>query len=278
MSGSFEVIPFNNHQILTLRQPDGVFVVMKPIVEALGLTWRKQHERITKHPVISKGVTFKVIPSAGGLQEMLTLDLEQFHGWLVTLDPRRVLNEEVRANIVLYQQQAFRVIFEHHHGKMNAPRITGKGAAAQIALNNHYLALGNKLLLTKDPAARQMIYGVLQRIGEQIGQEPPALEDMGKENPPVPHVLDRFFTLVKQLEKAGHPVNHSRVPGMLAIRLAEIRELFSQEGISFELEGRAFTSALKLSTSPKFIKRGAVNPDPKRGDKTIHAWLFRYDD
>lgn len=272
MADRFEIVPFNDHQILTVRQADGVFVVMKPIVEALGIPWKTQHERITGHPVISKGIRFIRIPSAGGMQDMLCLSLEQFHGWLVTLEPRRVKEDAQRAVIISYQEGAFRTIFEHHHGKMDAPRITSKGATAQIALQNQYLKLIDKLVITRDTGRRQAIYDLIVSLADQLGTVTPALADLGKEAPTVPHVLDRFFSLIAQLEGSGYEINHHRVAGMLALNLVEVREMFKREGISFDARGQDFTKALRTSTSPRFVNNTTVN-SRYRG-KAVSCWVF----
>jgi hypothetical protein len=36
MSDSFALVPFQDRQIMTVRNNDGIFVVMKPITESLG--------------------------------------------------------------------------------------------------------------------------------------------------------------------------------------------------------------------------------------------------
>jgi hypothetical protein len=63
MSKFIEVVPFHNHGIATLREGDSVLVVMKPLVEMLGLAWQGQLERIKRHPVLSEGIRVTLIPS-----------------------------------------------------------------------------------------------------------------------------------------------------------------------------------------------------------------------
>ncbi|MPT48029.1 MAG: hypothetical protein E2598_06360 [Sphingobium sp.] len=41
MSYKYEMIPFHQHQIMTVQTDDSVMVVMKPIVEALGMSSAK---------------------------------------------------------------------------------------------------------------------------------------------------------------------------------------------------------------------------------------------
>lgn len=272
MAERFEIVPMNDQQIMTVRTNDGIYVVMKPIVEALGLTWNAQRERIQRHPVLSKGARMIRVPSPGGMQDMLCLSLEHFHGWLVTLDPRNVKDEQRREIIIMYQANAFRVIHEHHHGKANTPQISMQNVRAMKALQDQYLKLIDKLVITRDTGRRQAIYDLIVSIADQLGTVTPALADLGKEAPTVPHVLDRFFSLIAQLEGSGYEINHHRVAGMLALNLVEVREMFKREGISFDARGQDFTKALRTSTSPRFVNNTTVN-SRYRG-KAVSCWVF----
>ncbi|WP_288804618.1 phage antirepressor N-terminal domain-containing protein [uncultured Novosphingobium sp.] len=276
---SLEVVPFHQHQILTVKDSDGIYVVMKPIAETLGLTWRKQHDRITQHPVLSKGITLKVIPSAGGMQEMLTLDLEHFHGWLVTIDPRRVFNEDVRERIVMYQAEAFRAVFEHFHGKISRVQVTAQSARATVLLQNQYTKLLDKLVVTVDAGRRQALYSLIQSLGEQLGTEVPALVDLGKEAPQAPEILQEFWHVFEILTERGHRVNFSRKHELIAVNLPAMRAAIATEKLDFHI-GADFGDLLEQCPSPKFIANKAVNTkseDPSRAKKgkTVKCFVFQ---
>ena len=112
----FEIVPFEDHHILTAEHAGQVTVVVKPIVEKIGLKWHGQFERIKRHPVLAKGVRVTRIPTAGGAQDMVCLELTAFHGWLATISPDRIPNQIAREMVLRYQETAFRVLFEHFHG------------------------------------------------------------------------------------------------------------------------------------------------------------------
>ena len=177
MSDRFEIVPFQDHQILTVCQHDGVFVVMKPITEKLGLTWRTQHTRIKNHPVLSKGIRIILIPSAGGMQEMLCLHLEMFHGWLVSMDTRQIKDEGKRALIEIYQATAFRTIFEYHHGPMDQGRLGSQGAhlaAPRIRAMREFDRAMIALAKAELPAQQRIYYARMQELAPGLGH---ALED-----------------------------------------------------------------------------------------------------
>ncbi|WP_336867742.1 phage antirepressor N-terminal domain-containing protein [Sphingomonas sanguinis] len=274
MSDRFELVPFEGRQIMTIRNNDGIYVVMKPIVEALGLDWEAQRQRIQRHPVISKGACITQVPSAGGMQDAVSLHLEHFHGWLVSLNPMNIKNEEKRAVIIRYQERAFRVIFEHFHGRMGK-RLNLQSVASRVSLQNQALRLAQKLQVTRNRVERQMMYEMLEGMCTELGINTPALADLGREAPGVPDILDRFFSLIAQLESSGYEVNHHRLAGMLAINLVEVREMFKLEGISFSTIGQGFTAALRASTSPRFIDNTAVNSRYRR--KTVSCWVFAFE-
>jgi hypothetical protein len=272
MTSKFEIIPFNEHQIMTVRDENGIHVVMKPIVEAMGLTWRTQHERIKNHPVLSKGIRLILIPSAGGMQETLALHLEQFHGWLVTLDPRRIVGECQQLMVADYQERAFRIIFEHFHGPMARAEPTYSPVRDLIALQNQAMRLTGRLQRTAHAAERRMIHAMLSGICQQIAIDTPPLDQLGHDAPTPPDHLRAFWDSIAILTARGHDINHHRVPGMLGINLNQIKALFDQEGIALQVRGRELTDALRLSNSPRFMKAGPVN---SRNGKTVNCWVFQ---
>ena len=108
-------VPFHGYQILTARDGDIVLVIMKPLVETLGLTWRTQHKRIQSHQLLPEGVRINLTPSDGETQEMIAFELKTFHGWLVTLDTRRIEDADRREVILQYQRESFQVIHDYWH-------------------------------------------------------------------------------------------------------------------------------------------------------------------
>ena len=77
---------FQGAEILGVQLDGAVFVVLKPLVEAMGLAWNAQLERIKRDAVLYEGMRIMRIPSLrGGDQETVTLRLDRLHGWLFTV-------------------------------------------------------------------------------------------------------------------------------------------------------------------------------------------------
>lgn len=270
MTDSFALVPFQDRQIMTVRNNDGIFVVMKPITESLGLTWHGQFERIKRHPVISKGIRLTRIPSAGGMQEVVALHLEQFHGWLLTLSPDRIADEDKRAVIIQYQERAFRVIFEHFHGHMGK-RLNLQSVTSRVSLQNQTLRLAQKLQGTRNRVERRMMHQMLEGMCAELGIDTPALEELGHDAPQPPDILGSFWDAIETLKAMKVNFDHSRTPHVMALSLNEIRQHFKDAGIRIEIDA-PLRKALKQSDAPRFAAQKPVNS--RITEKAKNCWVF----
>ena len=269
MSQNFQIVPFHDHQLLTIGAHDGVFVVMKPIVQTLGLAWNGQFERINRHPVIREGVRVTRIPSAGGMQEAISLELEQFHAWLATLSPERIKDDGKRELIIRYQREAFRAIFEHFHGKMGGAQ-SRQPAALPIRQQNHYLALVSKLIKATNKTERAEIYSMLVAAGEAIGQTPPAIDQLGKAEADYSDLMPQFWSIFHDLENDGVTMNWHRKSSKIAVSTAHTRKVFAERRINFPLTNEFF-EAMKLSINPLFEAYVKVNG---RDNRKRESYVF----
>lgn len=119
MRNELTTVHFHGAELLAVRgdTPGTTMVAMKPIVEGMGLDWKTQHEKIARHPVLSKGMGIIPIPSAGGVQEMTALPLNRVNFWLATIQPDRIRDAVVRQNVISYQEECADVLFAHFFSK-----------------------------------------------------------------------------------------------------------------------------------------------------------------
>lgn len=112
--GEIVTVNFRGDDLYGFKEDDGVFVALKPIVEAIGLAWNGQFERVNRDPVLSKGVRVMRIPfGRGGAQEATCLKMERLNGWLFGIDSGRIKDTEVRERIILYQEECYDVLYRH---------------------------------------------------------------------------------------------------------------------------------------------------------------------
>jgi len=182
MTERFELVPFEGRQIMAVERDGEVQVVMKPVAETLGLNWVGQLQRIKRHPVLRRGLGEVSWPTASGMQDMVTLGLEPFHGWLVGISPDRIADLERREAIIRYQARAFRVIFEHFHGRRaDTPPPPRPALTGRIGAQNQVLRLMARLREAARPSERAMLHAMLDDLCQGLGLTTPDLETIAAE-------------------------------------------------------------------------------------------------
>lgn len=93
-----------------------IYVPIRPICEALGLTWPGQWERIKGDPVLSEAVrSVRVTLTERGARTALCLPLKFLPGWLFGIQARRV-KPELRERILRYQRECYDVLWNAFKG------------------------------------------------------------------------------------------------------------------------------------------------------------------
>lgn len=86
------------------------YVAMKPIVEGMGLDWKRQHQRITDDPVLGSVMGEKPTVGADGKRRnMLCLPEEYLQGWLFKVNPGKV-KPAIRDKVIHYQRECYKVL------------------------------------------------------------------------------------------------------------------------------------------------------------------------
>lgn len=117
MSGRIITVDFHDDVLFAFERDDGVFVAIKPICDAMGLVWRAQWKRLQEDSIFAEGITVTVMPSAGGTQETTLLKLQLVHGWLLTIEDKRIADPIVREKVLRYKRECYEVLFRHFSGQ-----------------------------------------------------------------------------------------------------------------------------------------------------------------
>ncbi len=136
------IIPFQGTKLVTALVDDVIYIAMKPFVEAMGLAWQSQSEKIKS----DERYHDTVIPykTNGGMQEMLSLTAYQLPAYLYSINPNKV-RKDLRDRIIAFQSETFKVINEYWHKgyAINENRFDGKninhiinGYKSQISQHN----------------------------------------------------------------------------------------------------------------------------------------------
>jgi len=127
-------VNFHGSALYGQRVGNLVYVALKPIVEAMGLAWQGQLERVKRDPVLSEGISVMLIPSPrGGTQETVALNLDLLPGWLMTISSLRIKSQEVRARVIVFQRECYKVLAEHFLGKRSSPSAVQQSLGVRMA-------------------------------------------------------------------------------------------------------------------------------------------------
>ena len=109
-----EVIPFNGVELLSKKIDNIIWVALKPIVEGMGLDWKRQSQKVqsdNRYVVINTPFETK-----GGIQEMLSLNAYHLPAFLYSINPNKV-RKDLRDRIISFQNETFKVINEYWNKK-----------------------------------------------------------------------------------------------------------------------------------------------------------------
>lgn len=95
-------IPFHGDEILCVDLDGKPNVVLKPALEAIGVDYWTQVEKLRTRSWA--GTSQSPVPTPGGVQEMVTCDVRTFLMLLATIDERRV-GKDVKPKLIAYQAE-----------------------------------------------------------------------------------------------------------------------------------------------------------------------------
>lgn len=109
-------VDFRGSTLLAVQKHDKVYVAIRWVCEGLGLTidqMKRQRKNLHEDVVLSKGVSVLTLPTNGGLQEVLCIDLEFLPLWLAKINITPTMkrdNPEAVERLVEYQLKAKEVL------------------------------------------------------------------------------------------------------------------------------------------------------------------------
>jgi hypothetical protein len=134
-------IPFYEDTLIVQLGEDGeIYVALRPIVEALGLSWGSQLNRIKRDAVLSKKMqTLSVFitntqgTGVGQHRDVICLPKQYISGFLFGISPNRIKDETIRAKVLQFQEEAHLIL---------DAAFTGDPESAMEAMRQKYLRQG----------------------------------------------------------------------------------------------------------------------------------------
>lgn len=125
----------NGVEIVTVEQDGEVYIPIKPICTALGISDRPQREKMLQDEILASVGNVILSTGADGKQyEMFCLPIKYIYGWLFTIQPERVA-PEAREKVIKYRRECYDVLYDHFSG----------GLRRQVEANEAEIELLKKL-------------------------------------------------------------------------------------------------------------------------------------
>jgi hypothetical protein len=117
-------VDFYGDEVTAVRLANGgIFVPVRPLVEALGLAWSSQLQRIRRDPVLkTELVSVFVIntESQRGGRDVQCLPLDYVSGFLFGINADRV-RDDLRERVIRYQRECYKILAEaFQEGRLTA--------------------------------------------------------------------------------------------------------------------------------------------------------------
>jgi len=95
---------------------DGCWVPIRPIVEALNLSWSRQRKKIKEDPVLATVVAQWATQVESNNQKRLRtyIKLDYLNGWLFKINPNKIPDPTARERVIRYQRECYEVLSRHY--------------------------------------------------------------------------------------------------------------------------------------------------------------------
>lgn len=104
-------VPFFGTELLLVEHNDQPYVVMRNVVEGIGLAWQSQYEKIT-HKFKSSVTEIVTVAQDGKKRSMTCMKLRKFPAWLYTINPNKVSSER-KERVIAYQEECDEVLWQY---------------------------------------------------------------------------------------------------------------------------------------------------------------------
>ncbi len=113
------IAKINGVEITTVNHEGGAYVPVKPICDALGVSYTGQLEKLKNDPTFSESVVrlSRITGADGKEYEMICLPLLLVFLWLGSINPKNV-SDEARPNVMRYRLECAHVLYEHFTAAM----------------------------------------------------------------------------------------------------------------------------------------------------------------
>ncbi len=174
--------PFHGADLYVVEHGGQPYTPMKPIVDGIGLDWKSQHRKVATNEG-RWGMAIITMPMQGGdsvsetpgnlngqvdhagqRRAVTCIPVRKVAAWLATVEPGKVKSPEIRARVILYQNECDDVLWQYwNDGLAINPRAfsvqPGQTLSAEQAETLRTLLTDRVKKLPREQQARAMVQG-----------------------------------------------------------------------------------------------------------------------
>lgn len=160
-------VQFHNQPIVAIEKEGKHFVAMRQIAENIGLDWKAQYARITRHAILKTSVVIMTtVADDDRDRAMVCLPLDMLNGWLFGVDVNRV-KPAIKEKLMQYQRECFSVL-NAHFNKRQQPVQQSLPQLDQIT-PSVYAPIPNKVIERAADMAGQVFAAAVKSAAFQKG-------------------------------------------------------------------------------------------------------------
>ena len=149
----------NETNINIVQEGSDILVPIRPICDALGVTFSRQRKKIAEDPILGPTVALRATVGGDGKQrEMVCLPFELVFGWLCTISLDNVASDEAAEAVIRYKRECYHALFTHFVKRFRYAQECNEKEIALLSqiseLKDTLLANKNELKAAQDRLAR----------------------------------------------------------------------------------------------------------------------------
>jgi hypothetical protein len=107
-------LQFKGKNLLFLSKTDGFYIAIKPVCEALGVDYIRQHKNLSSDPILGPALSKQTMQVPGDqARNMVCLPERYIYGWIFSIRSESL-------DLVEYKRECYDILFNHFHGAMTS--------------------------------------------------------------------------------------------------------------------------------------------------------------
>ena len=175
-------LEFNGKSIHFLSVDGEYWIALKPICEALGIHWNKQHEKLQNGDDIYGELSTDrdMVAADRKIRKMTSLPERFIYGWIFSIPFSGSMSDEAKQNLKAYKIECCDILHNHFHGSIiGRKELLSEKAKTQLEIDRCFNTLDPEVALRLDRANSQLnkIKAQLRELDAQVMEEEKTLFD-----------------------------------------------------------------------------------------------------